>query len=1045
MTIKNKKASYLYERTFYPNSGQPRPDAERQEFWSKNLGEEFFLRLYAGIPEAADYLRAKDYDIDRLPKQSHRAENEAGEAPEKEKTEEIEAASKEMERKMCERLDEFVSAHQTEQFLDFYREYLRRGLAYDKRLQQKLADMPGVCGSYLHSLFGKLARICIRILIYELHVSKSKGELPAGDQKEEYRMFCAKAADPGWRKKLEEKYPLLERSVSEIISGCGQLWLDALNRLEADREAIERILCGKPFGSVMNITGDIADSHRGGQSVLKVHLDNGCVILYKPHSIDNEQMFEDFAEYLGKACNLPMFCLKRICGDNYGWEACVERKECKTEEEIRRFYRRTGMYLFIFYLLGTNDIHGENVIAHGEYPVVVDMENILGIQKNTDSSNIMEQMRLYLQTSVLASGMLPSAKWQQEGRNVNISGIGGGGRARLPFRIPVIMGAGTSDIRITYRYPEFEPDENAPMLRGKCISPEQYEQDILAGFAEAWNYVMGYTEAAAEQLEKLQDLKSRYLLADTQRYAMCLNSSYHPSLMTDGGDRQLYLYTICYGRNLKQPGALELIQSEIKDMSMHDIPYFYFQGNSRHLYNSEGKPAKDYFAHTSYEQMRGRLYGLSEADLEHQKRLIHITLTAGKEVRVNRKLTGKPRLTRELSGKEAYPKLAAKVMERLFDEAVYFGDKPVWYVVNMASFGASGWQIEPMHMYLYGGVMGIALLGRLMETYTGSETYARVSCRLEKQLFDYTGQLEKMRPENLRVGIYNGEMSMVYGYLFLHRITGRNSYMEYARRHAELVFPAIERETNCDLLDGLAGVVWGMLMLYERSGRERYLEAARQAGDRLLREAHHTAEGAGWLLKGEERPLLGLSHGNAGIAAALAKLYDATKEEDYYELLREALAYENSYYSKELGNWMDFRVKEKSELERTDTCAWCHGAGGILASRLMMRELVREDLKEIIEKDMERAGRKLREQCLRDGMCLCHGSCGNVLLLAEYEGESRAVKTYDSYICEKLSADGFSFLAQERYNPGLMNGYLGAVYYAIKRNDITVPNLLILD
>lgn len=68
-----------------------------------------------------------------------------------------------------------------------------------------------------------------------------------------------------------------------------------------------------------------------------------------------------------------------------------------------------------------------------------------------------------------------------------------------------------------------------------------------------------------------------------------------------------------------------------------------------------------------------------------------------------------------------------------------------------------------------------------------------------------------------------------------------------------------------------------------------------------------------------------------------------------------------------------------------------------------------------------------------------------MLLLAEYEGESRAVKTYDSYICEKLSADGFSFLAQERYNPGLMNGYLGAVYYAIKRNDITVPNLLILD
>lgn len=38
----NERASYLYEREFYPVSGTHDPDPEKQEFWRKNLGEDFF-------------------------------------------------------------------------------------------------------------------------------------------------------------------------------------------------------------------------------------------------------------------------------------------------------------------------------------------------------------------------------------------------------------------------------------------------------------------------------------------------------------------------------------------------------------------------------------------------------------------------------------------------------------------------------------------------------------------------------------------------------------------------------------------------------------------------------------------------------------------------------------------------------------------------------------------------------------------------------------------------------------------------------------------
>ena len=52
----------------------------------------------------------------------------------------------------------------------------------------------------------------------------------------------------------------------------------------------------------------------------------------------------------------------------------MEETPCHSREELRRYYRRNGILLGICYLLGSRDLHYENVIAHGEYPVIIDLE-----------------------------------------------------------------------------------------------------------------------------------------------------------------------------------------------------------------------------------------------------------------------------------------------------------------------------------------------------------------------------------------------------------------------------------------------------------------------------------------------------------------------------------------------------------------------------------------------------------------------------------------------------------------------------------------------
>lgn len=1045
---------YLHERKFHKPSGTPVPDRDKIAFWENNIGSAYLRRLCGTVPEVAADIMNLEYDI----------REEAVEELERSKNV-MENSGKDLSQKAQERcrqiVERFVVQHETENFICFYKGYLLKAVWLLEEKTESFIEEKVYC-SYLLSLLRKLEHICIRILIGEIQQVKAEGKLEGENSAQEYQYFCRVFLTESKVRHLEEKYPLMYRSICECLDFAAEFYAEALNRLARDRALIiQKICAGKKFERAAQIEGDIADSHRGGKSVLKIQLDNDISIIYKPHALDNEQKFEAFSHLIGEGCSVSMYTVPRICREDYGWVSCVEQKDCTDETEIRRFYERTGIYIFIFYLLGTNDIHGENVIASGEYPVIIDLENIVGMPENIGDSNIMEKVKKYLHTSVLYSGMLPTAKWQQENGSVNISGIGGADKIKMPFKVPKITGGGTSDIRVTYEYPEYTPDQNTPVYQGNNVRPWKYIPEILAGFEKAYRFAADNRMLLEREVSQFQHVKSRFLLADTQRYVMSLNSSYHPALMKEGARRQIYLYTIGYGRKLQEEKIREAVSKEVRDMLQHDIPYFYFLAGEKHLYDSRDEAIGGYFEKTACELILERIRKLDDKDLRQQKRLIRITLNLQKEIPVNRNLQIDCGAKFREPERPAYLDLAGKLMEQILENAIHFEEESGWYSVNVASFGNAGWQIEPMPMFLYSGVSGIALVCHLMEKYTGEERYVKIGEMLDRQLFAYTRQLEKMGLKSLQTGVYNGEMSLVYSYLLMYRITGEMLYLSYAERQAEIVIPAISGEDNVDLLDGLAGIIIGMLLLYEETGDNRYLHAAETAGDRLCGKAVITEAGAGWRQNMGEEILLGISHGNAGIAAALAKLYQASGKEYYIDLFKSAISYEDYYYSEKLGNWIDFRIKDEKVREETDTSAWCHGAGGILASRLMIINKVSGKMKEQVETDIRRAGLKLAEQCLRDGLCLCHGSCGNILLLKEYlrylqktalseqdkkmyQALWQRTKQYDQYITEKLLAEEHPLLIQEELNPGLMNGVSGVIYYLLKCFDETIPNVLTL-
>lgn len=393
--------------------------------------------------------------------------------------------------------------------------------------------------------------------------------------------------------------------------------------------------------------------------------------------------------------------------------------------------------------------------------------------------------------------------------------------------------------------------------------------------------------------------------------------------------------------------------------------------------------------------------------------------------------------------------MAENIADKLLSEAEYgsVANTVSWLRLMVLGDKSGAINLGSCGVYLYDGIAGILVFLFLLSTISSKEKYREICRLLEKQLFTYTDTTNKdhRKAQSGHSGIYNGEGAIVYTYLILFMISGEKIYIEYAEKHAKTLRKIVEEDKNCDLLDGKAGAVIVFCYMYLLLRKKEYIEAAIDAGEKLTSEAIHMNEGIGWKQADGGTPLLGIAHGNAGILIALSMLYKITKDKKYYDYMKGALSYEHRNFNYATGDWIDFRQNgnKKGHIENSPA-AWCHGAGGILLSRLIMEQigLEQEELK-ILRKDIKRAVSFLQKNQFRKELCLCHGECGNLLIFDACKERIRTEGCVDTNTEEANIVEDI-VLTREWYTPGLMNGYSGIGYYLLLQ--ITdIPNYLFLD
>jgi type 2 lantibiotic biosynthesis protein LanM len=912
----------------------------------------------------------------------------------------------------------------------------------------------GAEAQLLEGLARRLQFLSMRTLILELNVARMLAQLPGDTAQERFHSFSTTHFQERQALvALLEEYPVLARLLATSTERWFTVTLELLERLAMDREALGRVfLGGKDLGVLADAQTGVSDLHREGHGVVLMRFSSGLKLVYKPKSLAVDVRFQQLLRWLNEqGLRHPQRVLSVLNLDTHGWVEFVENAGCDSREALQRFYWRQGSSLALLHLLSAVDFHLENLIASGEYPVLVDLEALFHQRAHRGTGDSAYQRAwATLDQSIISVGMLPMFIFGRGGRaGVDMSGLGGEAGQLSPHAVPRVEDALQDTMRLVRRQGVTSGSSNRPQLQGQPVDAAAYTEDIVQGFQETYRHLLLQREAFTPRLEDFANVEVRHIARATQRYASLLQESVHPDFLRDGLERDKVLDNL-WAETAFWPELRRLVPHEHADLRLGDIPLFTARPGQRHLWSSTGECIRDYFSRDCLGEVRERLARMDERDCAWQVSLIRKSMVSLDKGRGAERAT--PRAapaSRPAATREECLAAAVGIGEKLAAQAIHGRSDVAWIGMNLEDLSSWRWSLSPLGMDLYEGLGGLVLFLAYLARETG---------RADFEALARTG-LETLRsawrepdPNDTGVGAFVGRTSLAYVLGHLSVLWNEPALMDDLPAGLPALEKLIDTDARLDLLSGSAGCALVMLGLHTRTGDVRLLDVAKRCGERLLATATPCPEGGmGWKGTTAARPLSGFSHGAAGIAYALLELASATHDARYRELAEQALAYERALFVPERGNWRDLREPERG-VENAATgfmVSWCHGAPGIALGRLRSLRHV-DDTKTRVE--LESALTTTLREGLGGGHCLCHGDLGNLeslLVASEVLGEPRwshtALERAAHVLHHGRERGWLCGLPRGTETPGLMMGLAGIGYGLLRlASPERVPSVLSL-
>jgi type 2 lantibiotic biosynthesis protein LanM len=907
------------------------------------------------------------------------------------------------------------------------------------------------------SLIERLQSIVARTLFQEFSQFRSSGnamrdffflQFQGRQSQVKYREFLHKIFQDGYRY-LFETYPVLGRLIATAIDFWVEAMAEFLQNLSDDWAELEQRFSQSRLKQVVELKLGLSDPHNRGQTTIVLQFDTGLKLVYKPKDLGTDIAYFQFLEWCNRhGLALPFKCLTVLNRTSHGWVEFVEAIGCADEDAAHRFYQRSGMLLCLVHSLEGTDCHYENLIAHGEQPILIDTETLLThrmVTENSDQPTLtqtaFQQIEQQLHESVLRTMLLPQRDSMNNDRiQIDLSGFGGveeQEQATVQLR-----DINTDGMQVEFVTTTVQPNANAPVLAGKVLSPEDYLEDLVTGFQSMADFLRQHQTqllSAESPLKVFAHQTVRYVFRATNTYATILQQSYQPEFLKSGVDRSIHLEILSRAFLVQPqlPPYVAMLKVEQQAMEQMDIPFFTLDSSQDSLTLSEALAIPGIFQAPSFDQVLDRLQQFDPVEIDRQVQIIRGTFDA--------RFFQEPSLTettvwksiRDSSPNNNSPdptatpliRAATQIADSIERSSIQGADDSITWLSIVSRGKAEGFQFGNVGVNLADGSCGISLFLAALYRTTGNDRWHNLALRVLQPLRE---SLQIKDPQLLDRFVRQQGMSsttgltgILYSLMQIGRLLKNLELRKDAYFLASLIHPeAITLNLGYDVNQGLAGIILGLLVLPED---EHALRLATHCGELLLGQKAQL-ETALRTSTIDFQHLMGFYQGLAGVAYALLRLYAATQDGRFCQAAIEVMEYERPFLTQ-------LPVK----------------APGIGLARLGSLAIV--DTPEI-RQDIEQALKTTQQYGLWGIDSLLWGNVGRLETvftasqhLQRPELATVAQQTALKLVNQASDRDGFALFANRSANhaviPGLFYGLAGIGYQLLRFAHPELPSILL--
>ena len=919
--------------------------------------------------------------------------------------------------------------------------------------------LTGLCAPALYERFTRFRREA---------ASNCAGDRPQTDASLLLDRFIAGLRAGGLRQLFEEK-PVLLRLIAVIT----RQWIDTSRefvlRLAADLDAIRAdIMRSNAPSRVTMIEGDLSDPHNGGHSVQIVRFEDGARVVYKPKDLRLDAGWRTLVERLNKTgAPVTLRAVRALTRDGYGWTEFIEHSDYADPDGAERFFRRAGAWLALFHCFAGCDMHQENMLATGDHPVPIDLEMILQAAPDEQKSSEpeLQAFEAAMETvgnSVMTVGLLPAYGKSPENKVFAIGGMTSDWSAKATLSWSDVN---TDRMRPAKTKRTGAAVPNLPHSDGRQAKLGDHIDDFIGGFEDYATHLIRISRDTRQGglFDGFAGLPVRKIVRPTRFYCMLLQRLRNHRTMDDGAiwSAQADFLARLSDWETDSDVLWPLQRAERAALVALNVPYFMSPSDGHTMVDATGAMART-TAEPGLQRCAARLRAFNAKDVGWQVAVIRqsaANLSRSDGWRRSKE-TSPSLLYRDVDTapcREIFVAEAGRIAEELSRTAMRRGPGAAWIGLDWLGDSEVS-QLVVLGPDLYNGASGIGLFLAAHAAVAGSESSKELALAAVAQLRVALRSRNAARmARSFGVGGASGLGSIVYALAVMAKCLHDDRLIADAHVAAALFTDdLIAADKQLDALGGSAGGILGLLRLYRHSQSAEALARATRCGEHLLAQPRHGTPGArSWTgLGAGAKPLNGMSHGAAGYAYALALLAAATGREDFAAAAAECIAFEDSSYDAQQGNWPDFRVEE----ELTFPCQWCHGAPGIGLSRIAMNKWGVRTAQpnsnlgaEFLANDIRKALAGVERGWPGHVDTMCCGTLGSIEFFCE-AGDALARRDLRETAARRMMAviksaaatgDYRWNIGERRFNLGLFRGLAGVGYACLRQADRSLPNILI--